>query len=247
MFLGSNLQYLRKANGGMTQEKLAEQMGVSRQTVSKWEAGEASPELPKLLQLCEVFSCKLDSLLREDMVASANIYLPVRLLRVAGFRIAYHVVISAQPRLDAELCMEAWVQRSGLLSLPGHVPQRIGWEFPYVSGEQRSRFGLRGYAAASILPDNFAPCCGGAEVAVQKDADYAVMTLRDPFAAGYSRISQAYSLIFEFLSNNGIRKSAAKGFLPCFERHYEQDGAEYMDIFVHCEGTAAASTFRFDM
>lgn len=39
MFLGTNLQYLRKTNGNMTQERLAERMGVSRQTVSKWESG----------------------------------------------------------------------------------------------------------------------------------------------------------------------------------------------------------------
>ena len=51
MKLGSNLQFLRKLHGGMTQEKLAERMGVSRQTVSKWETGEALPDLEKLLQL----------------------------------------------------------------------------------------------------------------------------------------------------------------------------------------------------
>ena len=39
MFLGSNLQYLRKLHGNITQEKLAERMGVSRQTISKWETG----------------------------------------------------------------------------------------------------------------------------------------------------------------------------------------------------------------
>jgi transcriptional regulator with XRE-family HTH domain len=36
MKLGSNLQILRKLHGNMTQEKLAERMNVSRQTVSKW-------------------------------------------------------------------------------------------------------------------------------------------------------------------------------------------------------------------
>ena len=41
MKLGINLQYLRKLHGNMTQEKLAEQMGVSRQTVSKWETGDS--------------------------------------------------------------------------------------------------------------------------------------------------------------------------------------------------------------
>lgn len=39
MKLGSNLQYLRKLHGNMTQEKLAERMSVSRQTISKWETG----------------------------------------------------------------------------------------------------------------------------------------------------------------------------------------------------------------
>ena len=39
MNLGSNLQFLRKLHGGMTQERLAERMKVSRQTVSKWETG----------------------------------------------------------------------------------------------------------------------------------------------------------------------------------------------------------------
>ena len=39
MQLGANLQYLRKLHGGMTQERLAEQLAVSRQTISKWETG----------------------------------------------------------------------------------------------------------------------------------------------------------------------------------------------------------------
>ena len=39
MKLGTNLQYLRRLHGNMTQERLAERMGVSRQTVSKWETG----------------------------------------------------------------------------------------------------------------------------------------------------------------------------------------------------------------
>ena len=45
MKLGSNLPYLRKLHNNMTQEKLAEQMGVSRQTISKWETGEAIPDV----------------------------------------------------------------------------------------------------------------------------------------------------------------------------------------------------------
>ena len=60
MKLGSNLQILRKLHGNMTQEKLAERMNVSRQTVSKWENGEAYPELDKLMELSNLFSCTLE-------------------------------------------------------------------------------------------------------------------------------------------------------------------------------------------
>ena len=74
MKLGSNLQYLRKLHGNMTQEKLAERMGVSRQTVSKWETGEAVPDVDKLLELSGFFSCTLDALLKEEMAPQADYY-----------------------------------------------------------------------------------------------------------------------------------------------------------------------------
>lgn len=62
---GENLQYYRK-RCDMTQEQLAEQLEVSRQTVSKWEAGNSYAEMEKLLQLCDLFSCDLDTLLRKN-------------------------------------------------------------------------------------------------------------------------------------------------------------------------------------
>ena len=62
---GENLQYYRKRNN-ITQEQLAEQLEVSRQTISKWESGASYAEMEKLLQLCDLFSCGLDTLLRKD-------------------------------------------------------------------------------------------------------------------------------------------------------------------------------------
>lgn len=62
---GENLQYYRKRNK-ITQEQLAEQLDVSRQTVSKWEAGASYAEMDKLLQLCDLFCCSLDTLLRKE-------------------------------------------------------------------------------------------------------------------------------------------------------------------------------------
>ena len=58
------MQYLRGLHGNMTQEKLAERMHVSRQTISKWETEEAMPELDKLVELSSLFSCTIDALLK---------------------------------------------------------------------------------------------------------------------------------------------------------------------------------------
>ena len=45
MSLGQNLQFLRRIGNKMTQEELAEKIGVSRQTISKWELDVVYPEI----------------------------------------------------------------------------------------------------------------------------------------------------------------------------------------------------------
>ena len=65
MSLGQNLQFYRKRKN-ITQEQLAEQLCVSRQTISKWEADASYPEMEKILQLCEMFGCSMDTLLRGE-------------------------------------------------------------------------------------------------------------------------------------------------------------------------------------
>lgn len=69
MSFGENLQFLRKKNN-ITQEQLAERLGVSRQSVSKWESEGNYPEMDKLLQLCEMFSCSMDALMRGSVEES---------------------------------------------------------------------------------------------------------------------------------------------------------------------------------
>ena len=72
MSFADNLVYLRQQYG-VTQEGLAEQLGVSRQTVSKWEAGTNYPEMDKLLALCDLFHTNLDDLMRGSVqVAKDN-------------------------------------------------------------------------------------------------------------------------------------------------------------------------------
>jgi len=64
MKFGRKLVSLRRERG-FSQEKLAELVGVSRQAVAKWEAGESFPELPKLLMLGDCFRLSLDRLVRD--------------------------------------------------------------------------------------------------------------------------------------------------------------------------------------
>ncbi len=63
--IGDKIAELRKQNG-MSQEELADRLGISRQSVSKWESGQSQPEIEKLLQLSEVFHVSTDYLLKED-------------------------------------------------------------------------------------------------------------------------------------------------------------------------------------
>lgn len=64
MKFSEKLQSLRKGKG-LSQEKLAELLDVSRQAVSKWESGQTYPEIEKLIILCDLFEITLDELVRD--------------------------------------------------------------------------------------------------------------------------------------------------------------------------------------
>ena len=87
MSLGNNISFLRKQKK-LTQEQLADQMKVTRQTVSRWESDEVVPELDRLVELCGIFACKLDALVREDLTGQSDIYSEITIKRIAPFRMA---------------------------------------------------------------------------------------------------------------------------------------------------------------
>lgn len=60
-----NLISLRKLHN-MTQETLAEQLGITRQTLSKWETGESLPDIGKCMQIAKIFDIPLDELVNES-------------------------------------------------------------------------------------------------------------------------------------------------------------------------------------
>ena len=66
MNLADNLKKIRKDNN-LSQEQLAEKLGVSRQSVSKWESGLSYPEMDKVLQICKLFNLNINELINEDI------------------------------------------------------------------------------------------------------------------------------------------------------------------------------------
>ncbi len=66
MNLAENLKRIRKENN-LSQEQLAEKLGVSRQAVSKWESNQAYPEMDKVLQLAKMFNLNVDDLLNQNI------------------------------------------------------------------------------------------------------------------------------------------------------------------------------------
>lgn len=65
MELKDKLQLLRKQNG-YSQEQLADKIGIARQTISKWETGQAVPELNGLIQLSNLYGVTIDSMVKES-------------------------------------------------------------------------------------------------------------------------------------------------------------------------------------
>ena len=63
--ISMNIQSRRKVCG-LTQEQLAERLGVSRQTVAKWESGETAPDLSNGAALADALDVSLDELIRYD-------------------------------------------------------------------------------------------------------------------------------------------------------------------------------------
>lgn len=66
MNLGSHLFSARK-NNGLSQETVAEKLGVSRQTISKWETGETLPDIRQAKRLSVLYGLSLDELISFDL------------------------------------------------------------------------------------------------------------------------------------------------------------------------------------
>ncbi len=72
MEFSEKLITLRKGSD-LTQEQLAEQLNVSRQSISKWESGQVIPEVEKIVELSKVFNVTLDYLLKPSEIDELSV------------------------------------------------------------------------------------------------------------------------------------------------------------------------------
>ncbi len=176
------------------------------------------------------------------MNACDEVYSKITVKTVKAFKMARYVMLTPNPEDDVNFYMENWVRRSGLLEFQPDA-MKIGWDFPFAIPEMQNRFGIRGYVAAYILPDGFETSCPGVEFAEQKEADYAVITIHDPFVTALGRIPNAYKRIMDFLRANGFCEKPKEGILSCFEYVYEEKGITCMDVYIHVDSVSRTDSF----
>ncbi len=110
MLLADKIIALRKQRG-WSQEELAEQLGVSRQSISKWESMQMVPSLDKIVKLAEIFAVSTDFLLREE-IEDPNLVKPVPAETVQQGEPAH--VVSLE-------------EANAFLSLSQHCARRQAW------------------------------------------------------------------------------------------------------------------------
>lgn len=140
MRLNENLCNYRKLKG-MTQEELAEKMQVSRQSVSKWETGEAVPDLIKVIKISELLDVSIDELCgRENInypetkqdIESQNKKYPIR-----NFIIT--IIVALVFGLSGYFLGHTLDVDKEVKEFPDTITVE-GLEFRYVDGELRCKF-----------------------------------------------------------------------------------------------------------
>lgn len=180
------------------------------------------------------------------MPSKHEIYSEVKVRKMPAFKMARYVMISPNPESDVQNYMRNWGKVSGLAAADPNA-KLIGWDFPFVSQELQSRFGLHGYVAAYILPEGFQTNCPGVEYAQNREAEYAVITVTEPMVRPFERIPTGYKYIMDFLQANNFKDKVSEDIISCFEHEYEKEGVHYMDIYVHAASVTkvdAYSTFN---
>ncbi len=128
MTIGQKIIQLRNA-ADISQEQLAETLGVSRQSVSKWEMDQALPQIDKVLQLAEIFSVSTDELLLDKIEINrkpANEPRTLKYFGTDGFRGEANVTLTSMQAYKVGRFL-GWYYASKLsgCSKPGYRPRIV--------------------------------------------------------------------------------------------------------------------------
>lgn len=108
--------YIYRKKLGISQEALAEMLNISRQAISKWETGEATPDSDKLLPLARIFGVTADHLLSDD---DANAQASIDINKGDG--------VKAAAQIESKVAEEAQQQKSA--SFIGKMIKKHGYTF----------------------------------------------------------------------------------------------------------------------
>ena len=222
MNLGKNLQYLRMLHNNMTQEELANQLMVSRQTVSKWELNNGNPELSKIKEICTLFNCTADELLFGNVNIQKSAYSEIKVEVIESFEYVKYTVISKEPEDDALYRIRQIAKTLGITN-----PKIIGWDFSHLSQEQINVYHMHGYTAAVIIPEELNLDKSTISVEKVKKQTYITITITNPMENPFDLISNAYKAVFQYIK---VNRYSYHHF--AFEHQFCIDGTEYMKICI---------------
>ena len=125
MTLGEKITRLRTARN-MTQEDLAEQLSVSRQSVSKWEMNQSLPQIDKVLLLCDLFCLSVDEFLRDKISITVERKKKNRYFGTDGFRGEANVTLTSMQAYRVGRFL-GWYYASALSGVkkPGYRPRIV--------------------------------------------------------------------------------------------------------------------------
>jgi transcriptional regulator with XRE-family HTH domain len=206
----------------MTQEELAYQLGVSRQTISKWELNQGNPELSKIKEICALFNCSSDELLFGNIKIADEAYSEIQIETLEAFKYIKYTVISAEPEDDALHRIQRLAKELDIVD-----PKVIGWDFSHLSQEQINVYHMHGYTAALVIPDGTEIHNKSLAVEERKTQNYVTITIKNPMADPFHLISNAYKSAFQYIQVNRYTYDHF-----AFERIFYKDNTEYMKICV---------------
>lgn len=150
MNLADKIIYLRKQKN-WSQEELAEQLGISRQSVSKWESQTSVPDLDKILKLSKIFDVSTDFLLKDDLdltdfekpetvFAEEPLEEPRKHLSAEDADTYLDLVAHLAPKIALGVCL-CIIGPAFLIGLQCFVPLN-GTETSFLTNESASAFGV---------------------------------------------------------------------------------------------------------